>query len=339
VPESIRIVIDEQSQTGEARRLARNLASQSGLDEMRVEQVAIVVTEVCTNILKYGRNGEILLRSTDGDDLNSPAAFEVLALDQGPGMSNLDRSLRDGFSTGTSPGQGLGAIVRLSPESDFYTSTDRGTGVLARWPTPPCAPVPDRNGILRVGAINVCKPGQEVCGDSWGIDQSADDSMVLMADGLGHGLEAKMASREAVRTLQANPGLGPAELIVRVHQALLSSRGAAVAVAKIDRVRQVITYSGIGNISAQVYSGAKPCQHLVSVNGTAGHQTPRVREFDYPWPEGGMLVLHSDGLSTNSGLEAHPGLGSHDPTLIAGVLYRDFSRRNDDATLVVAKAA
>jgi anti-sigma regulatory factor (Ser/Thr protein kinase) len=339
LPESIRIAIEEQSQTGEARRLARTLASESGLDDVRVEQVAIVVTEVCTNILKHGRNGEILLRNTDGDDLNSTAALEILALDQGPGMSNLDRSLRDGFSTGSSPGQGLGAIVRLSAESDFYTLMDRGTGVLARWLHPPVTPALERIGALRVGAINVCKPGQEVCGDSWGIHQSADESVVLMADGLGHGLEAKMASREAVRTLQANPDLGPGELINRVHQALRSSRGAAVAVAKIDRVRQVITYSGIGNISAQIYSGGKPCQHLVSVNGTAGHQTQRVREFEYAWPEAGMLVLHSDGLATNAGLEAHPGLASHDPTLIAGILYRDFTRRNDDATLVVAKAA
>ena len=51
-----------------------------------------------------------------------------------------------------------------------------------------------------------------------------------------------------------------------------------------------------------------------------------------------MLVMHSDGLSTNTGLEKHSGLALHDPSLIAGVLYRDFTRRNDDATVVVAKA-
>ena len=101
----------------------------------------------------------------------------------------------------------------------------------------------------------------------------------------------------------------------------------------------MLTFAGVGNISGQIYSGAQAGQHLVSVNGTAGHQMQRIREFSYPWPDDGMLVMHSDGLSTHTGLEKHPGLALHDPSLIAGVLYRDFTRRNDDATVVVAKVA
>jgi hypothetical protein len=110
-------------------------------------------------------------------------------------------------------------------------------------------------------------------------------------------------------------------------------------VAKIERGRGTITFAGVGNISAQIYSGALAGQHLVSVNGTAGHQTQRIKEFSYNWPEDGMLVMHSDGLSTGTSLESHPGLALHDPSLIAGVLYRDFKRGNDDATVVVAKMA
>jgi hypothetical protein len=75
------------------------------------------------------------------------------------------------------------------------------------------------------------------------------------------------------------------------------------------------------------------------VNGTVGHQIPRLREFAYAWPEDGILVLHSDGLATGTSLENQSALGARDPGLIAGVLYRDFSRGADDATVVVAKAA
>jgi hypothetical protein len=127
--------------------------------------------------------------------------------------------------------------------------------------------------------------------------------------------------------------------VERAHQALRSSRGAAVAVARIDRTQGVLTFAGVGNISGQVYSGAQGGPHLVSVNGTAGHQTSRIKEFSYPWPADGMLVMHSDGLSSHTGLEAHPGLALRDPSLIAGVLYRDFARGNDDATVVVARSA
>jgi hypothetical protein len=162
---------------------------------------------------------------------------------------------------------------------------------------------------------------------------------VMVADGLGHGFEASQASLEAVRILRNNPDVAPGNLIDLVHRALRSSRGAAVAVARIDIAQGMITFSGLGNVTAQIYAGSERQQHLVSVNGTAGHRAGRIREFTYTWPVGGLLLMHSDGLATAANIESHPALALHDPTLIAGVLYRDFSRGHDDATVVVAKAA
>jgi serine phosphatase RsbU (regulator of sigma subunit) len=231
----------------------------------------------------------------------------------------------------------LGAIVRLSTESDLYSDVSRGTALLARWSVGSNGNGHENHTVLRIGAVNVCKPGQEVCGDSWGVEQSDNECVILVADGLGHGIEAQAASLEAVRMLHSSPKLPPAELLHRVHLALRSSRGAAVSVARIDREKGTLAFAGVGNVSAQIYSGAQPGQHLVSINGTAGHQVQRIREFSYPWPDDGMLVMHSDGLGTHTGLEKHSGLALHDPSLIAGVLYRDFTRRNDDATVVVAK--
>ena len=126
---------------------------------------------------------------------------------------------------------------------------------------------------------------------------------------------------------------------MRVHQALRSTRGAAVAVARIDCLRGKLTFAGVGNISARIYAGSESRQNLVSLNGIAGHQCERIQDFSYAWPEDGLLVLHSDGLSTGTGLESYPGLAARDPALIAGLLYRDFCRGRDDATVVVAKAA
>jgi hypothetical protein len=152
-------------------------------------------------------------------------------------------------------------------------------------------------------------------------------------------LEANAASSQAVRILRENPNLAPQALLERCHLALRSTRGAAVAVAQIDLAREKLTFAGAGNISARIHSSNRPGQHLVSVNGTAGHQTERLREFCYPWPRDGMLQLHSDGLSSGAGVDAYPGLAARDPALIAGVLFRDFARGRDDATVVVAKAA
>src|ERR1700731_1539834 len=114
---SVRILIDEASKTAEARRFARGIAANMGLTDTVSEQVSIVVTEACTNLLKHAGRGEIILHCLS-EGLEAAPLLDVLALDQGPGMSNLHQSLQDGYSTGSTAGQGLGAIVRLSQDSD-----------------------------------------------------------------------------------------------------------------------------------------------------------------------------------------------------------------------------
>jgi anti-sigma regulatory factor (Ser/Thr protein kinase) len=344
MPASIRIPIEEASQCGEGRRVALRMSRDLGFDEKRAGQVAIVVTEACTNILKHAGAGQILLRVTDPDGDEKVPALELLALDKGPGMHDIDRCLQDGYTTGSSPGQGLGAIQRQSDESDFYSVPGEGTAILARWRVAPGFKRAADNDIsrgpmLHVGAVNVCKYGEEFCGDSWGIEQSDAVSTVLVADGLGHGYEASQASLEAVRVLRDNPELTPGMLIDLSHRALRSLRGAAVSVLRIDLAHGKVTFSGLGNVTGQIYAGPQRSQHLVSVNGTAGHQAARIREFNYPWPEGGIIVMHSDGLASGTSLDSRPALALRDPTLIAGILYRDFSRGHDDATVIVAKAA
>jgi anti-sigma regulatory factor (Ser/Thr protein kinase) len=158
--QSFRVVVEESSQVGEARRIGRGLAQECGFDEIRAEEVAIVVTEVCTNLVKHGGGGEILLRMSS-ETLEDMPELELLALDRGPGIGNLEQCLRDGFSTGGSPGQGLGAVMRLSAVSDFYSDGRRGTAVLARWPARPSGGG-QRRDDLRLGAVNVSKPGQDV---------------------------------------------------------------------------------------------------------------------------------------------------------------------------------
>jgi hypothetical protein len=62
-----------------------------------------------------------------------------------------------------------------------------------------------------------------------------------------------------------------------------------------------------------------------------------MREFEYPWPEGSALIMHSDGLTARWEFNQYPGLLQRDAGLICGVLLRDFSRGNDDATVVAVK--
>jgi hypothetical protein len=74
------------------------------------------------------------------------------------------------------------------------------------------------------------------------------------------------------------------------------------------------------------------------MNGIAGNGSPRVREFEYQWEPGSLLVMHSDGVSARWRLADYPGLAARRAGMIAAVLMRDMRRGNDDATVLVAKA-
>ncbi len=336
--ESQRVLVDEASKTAEARRVARKMAASIGLDETVAEQALVVVTEACTNVLKHAGRGELILHAAAAGGPGTPL-LEALVLDQGPGIRNLSECLQDGYSTQGTAGHGLGAIIRLSKRADFYSVPGKGTAVLARWGGAANGhPARDQHR-LQVSAVNLPKPGQEVSGDAWAVEQHGDQLTLLVADGLGHGMEAHLASTEAVRILRQNPDLRPKPLLERCHQALRSTRGAAMAIAQIDEAHGKITFAGAGNISGRIYSGSALCQNAVSVNGTVGQQTERIQEFYYPWPSDGVLQLHSDGLSSRASLEPYPGLALRDAALNAGVLYRDFARGRDDATVVIIKAA
>lgn len=330
--EPVALPILESSQAGEARRIAIALASRLGFNETERGKVGIVVTEVANNLVLHATDGKLLLQPLTRNNIEG---IEILALDKGPGMSNISECLRDGFSTAGTPGTGLGAISRLSAFCDIYSVANVGTACLAQlWASPLPTSQPDSH--LESGVVCLPKTGEEISGDAWAIDQDSGRSLVLVADGLGHGPQAALASREAVRIFRANLGRSPKEIVEAAHAALRSTRGAALAIAEIDVERLTVRFAGVGNISGTILSPLKS-NSMVSYNGTVGHEVRKIQEFVYQWPKGGLLVMHSDGLGTQWRLDRYPGLTAKHPSLIAGVLYRDFNRGRDDVTVLVAR--
>lgn len=328
--------IDDASQTAEARRNARKIAGQLGFNEAALERVLIVVTEAGTNVLKHAGGGQLLLRDVySGNRIE----IEVLALDSGPGMIDVNACVRDGYSTAGTYGTGLGAIARLSRYCEVYSVPGKGTVLLARIPDSHDGRRMHASSFERpeIGVVQVPIPGEDICGDQWTIETSGNCRTLLLADGLGHGPDAAKAANAAVGILQNHPDLAPGALIEAIHMALRSTRGAAVAAARLDPERRIVTFAGVGNISAKIAATGESERHMVSTNGTAGAEARHIREFNYPWPEGALVILHSDGIATHWQLGSYSGLAARDPGLIAGVIYRDHARGNDDATIVVFK--
>ena len=330
----------EASQPGDARRVAVALAAELGFEETRRAELAIVVTEAATNLVKHGRQGELLLRPlADG----ARRGLEIIALDRGPGLADVSRAIGDGFSTTGTAGTGLGAMRRLASEFDVHSLPGAGTTVMAvLWADSSAtrgagrgAPS-DRGARHQLGVVSLPHPGERVCGDAWALRPLEDGAAVLVADGLGHGPLAAMAAEAAVATFAEGPEHAPKEILERAHEALRATRGAAMAVAQVDFSGRRVRYAGIGNVVGVVLGGERQ-QNMVSHSGTVGHQLRRVQEFSYDWADDAVLVMHSDGLATSWRLDQYPGLLRRHPALVAATLYRDAARGRDDATVVALR--
>jgi len=319
------IEVREMSQTGQVRRAASLLAERIGFDAEASGRVGLVATEAATNLVKHAKGGEIIL-STVMDDAGQ--AIEIVAMDRGPGIRDMERAMRDGYSTAGSIGGGLGAIARNSSRFDLYTGTS-GTILYSRVGGSPDA-------RIEVGAIRVPHSGEALSGDAWAVANASGRTLVLMVDGLGHGADAHAAASLAVRVFSEQATGGPVPILERIHEALRPTRGAAGAVLELDHRERAARFAGIGNISGSIHAKGDS-RSMVSHHGVLGHSVRKVQEFAYPWPRLAQVVLHTDGIGTHWDLSRYPGLESRRPVLIAAALYRDFSRRRDDATVVALR--
>jgi anti-sigma regulatory factor (Ser/Thr protein kinase) len=332
VGRAIPINLSDSSQTGNARRQAISLAGSLAFDELPLGQLSIVVTEAARNIEAHAGEGEIVLSPwRHGEN----AGIDVLALDKARGIENIAVSMKDGYSTAGTPGNGLGAMARLAGVFQIFSAGGNGTALFARI----FAKANQQESItepIDLGSICIPIAGETLCGDDWDVHRSPGRSIYIVADGLGHGPIASEASHEAIRVFREYVQHTPERILSEVHGALAKTRGAAVSVAEILHEKHVLNYAGAGNIVAAICSRGKT-RSLVSMNGTVGHSIGRIQQFSYPWEKDSSLIMHSDGLGTKWNLENYPGLSSRHPALLAGVLFRDFSRKRDDATIVVSR--
>ena len=326
------LVITESSQIAHARRTVATLATRQGFSEQDAGRATLVTMEICSNLVKHGGGGELIVQPLERGDVRG---IGLIGLDKGSGIADLAKCLRDGFSTGGSPGTGLGAINRMSQVFDVYSQPGRGTAVLAQlWPegrTPHMA-------ALETGAIVVPKSGEIECGDTWCYVERAGGALVMGVDGLGHGLGAAQAATAACETFMAEKARAPGAVLAGVHTTLRTTRGAAVVVMDIDWNQKLVTAVGVGNLVSAIVDG-NAVKRIPSQNGIVGHASPRIHELIYPIAPSALVIFHSDGLTTSWQPERYPGLMQHPCATIAAVLYRDCTRGRDDSMVVALRWA
>ncbi|MDQ3697816.1 MAG: SpoIIE family protein phosphatase [Gemmatimonadota bacterium] len=318
---------------------AATMGRAHGFDADALDRLDIVLTGMAESIVRRAGTGHIILRSI-GEPLSG--CIEILALDKGPGIADMTRAMRGSATPagGVSRDVGLATIRRVADLFDIYSHRGSGTAVVAHVGAPAAHDsVSVTAELVRHGSMGaVCVPlrGEEECGDAWAVDVTPGRVAVLLVDGLGHGPEAAVAARAAMSVFR-DSAIDPPEIILStMHGALRTTRGAALSVTVIDQSRRTVRFCGVGNVDGRVVT-AEVNRQMVPQNGIVGHTMPRTHADDVPWPAGGRLIMHSDGISSRWRIDHYPGLLARHPALLAGVLFRDCARPRDDATVLVLR--
>lgn len=318
------VPIEEDSQVGHARRVAQGMASKLGFDEADAGRVALAATELATNLLKHAGHGELHLRAIPAEP---GFAMELISIDRGPGFDPSE-CLADGFSTGGTPGNGLGALVRQAQLFDVFSDA-RGSVVLVHLYARHTSALP-----LRFGVSQHSLNADPSCGDVWHLAFDGQRVSALVIDGIGHGEDAEQASLAGAAVFASDPFSDPAVQMLQMHQAMMGTRGGAAALVLSDLSSGVLRFTGVGNIGARLLT-RETSRGLASHPGIVGSRFRKAQVFDYPITENQLLMLYSDGLQTRWDLRDYPGLAFRHPALIAAVLHRDFCRGRDDVTVLV----
>ena len=129
---SQRFPVGTQADVELARRAARTLAMTLGFGTADAERVVLAVSELATNLLRYARQGEVVLVPLDAPEHRG---LRIESHDAGPGIADLEAALRDGASTAGGLGSGLAGIRRLMDEMVITTAPHGTRIVVHKWLT------------------------------------------------------------------------------------------------------------------------------------------------------------------------------------------------------------
>lgn len=308
------------------------IAQRLGFPEIRRQNMVLVASEIASNQLKYaGGRGMLQIWQQPGP------VVDVVGLDFGPGIADVERALQDGYSTSNTLGKGLGSILRLSDEAHIFSQmndhpvTRRWSGVLivARFFATPPSNVAAR---AEVGLFSRSMSDDRFNGDR--IYLARDESRVrwLHLDGLGHGEIAQATTANLGGAIRG--GADGQQVLEAVDQRLQGSRGAVAVVADLDLRARTFGVTGVGDMHAHLH-GTDFDHTIMFAPGVLGRDHKQPRTYSAALRRKSTVVTASDGIRRNWDNDNFPGLFDYHPQLIAYLLGNIMGRVSDDQSLCV----
>lgn len=182
---------------------------------------------------------------------------------------------------------------------------------------------------------------ESASGDLCAVFTPADRALIAVVDGSGHGAEAAAAAQLARGVIDAYPRESPVALILRCHERLRGTRGAAMTLASLNLLDRTMTWLGIGNVEAvlchtppKTNEGAST-ERVLLRSGVVGYRLPpRLKAEVLPLKHLDTLIIATDGVRPEFAEECAL---SGEPKVVATRLLAQYGRQHDDALVVVAR--
>lgn len=327
---------------GDVRRKVAWLAGQVGFSSQEIAELEIVGTELAANLAQHRTLNGVVRVSVLGQD----EGLEIVSLDRGPGIDDVEAVLEDHHSTTGTLGCGLGAVRRLMDEFDIYSEqtcpdgarsgnvASGGTVVLARkWVG---GTTPARR--FHWGAVTTPFHGETANGDAVYVCEDDPGLLVAVADGLGHGPNAEKASQACIGYIKEHRRKDFHALLTELHEVLRGTNGVALTLVQISPDRGRLVHCGVGNVNSRGWPRSE--LSLVPRPGILGSgRAPEPRVQEMPWPRNATLLIYTDGISERWSLDDTPDLRWRHVGTISHYLAQRFSKPTDDATIVTIREA
>lgn len=327
--------VDDRSYIAYIKREIHREVSNCRFTETQVGEIDIIVSELSSNLVKHVGSGEFLYRAYDVDE--SESLFEIISIDDGAGMADPLKMMKDGVSTTNTLGQGLGAISRLSTAFQLYSMPGWGTVLYVRYSRKNEDIIKQKGPQLDIRAVCVNKRNETVCGDGYSVKKNDSTIKIFLGDGLGHGEYANDAVRTAADFFSGCPETDPVDIIRQMHEKVRRTRGLVASVAVLDLKRQRWQVCAVGNITTRLYSGIS-FRNYMSYNGTIGLNIPTsLKGSVFEVERNQHLIMNSDGIRSRWDLAKYPSILKYDGAVIGAAVYKDFGRGTDDTSILIAK--
>ncbi|MHB8535201.1 MAG: hypothetical protein ACYDBW_07140 [Sulfuricaulis sp.] len=310
------------------RSKLRAVSRRMGFSDIKREHMELVCNEMVTNQNKFAAgNGLVQIWESD---IPTPA-MDLFAFDYGKGILNVQNAVQDGYTTAGTMGKGLGAIRRLSDQSEIYSlpveyAKDcdwHGTAIWSRFYRDDSDP----EYFHDLGSYTRAYQDSSYNGDLIQVRTGTNRTRWLHMDGLGHGREAADVVESIGYFLDEETPVDG--LMQRLSTRLQGTRGAVAMICEVDHAAHSMTISGVGDMIAHLISRGD--KKVVSFSpGVLGHAHRSLETFSFPFPDQALLITASDGLRRSMTLRSFPDLWRLHPQLIALVLGQVMGRQNDD---------